>query len=305
MTQEQNVMRCLVCGCLLIGARHGTLTCLSKKYRAAQKKQQLDARRRDVPGYREQQNAKHNAFKKKPDYIAKAKAARAKRESDPAKRKKLNAYQVEYHHKRMLDPAYHDAVNAGARRRYHKDPVKKADRIAKTVARRRDNPEAKRKAREADARCRAKKRAANPLDPQKRSQAVEFLRKALASGPQPVKLIKQQAKACGISGGRTLWWQACKALGVIAKKAGFGSQGVWTWRLPARPKEAKQKRGTRSEAIEFLRKALASGPQPAELIEQQAEASGISERTLGRARQDLGVIAEKDGYQGAWTSRLP
>jgi len=228
MTQEQNVMRCLVCGNLLIGARHGTLTCSKKECRAARKKQQLDARRRDVPGYREQQNAEHNAFKKKPDYIAKAKLARVKHDSVPANRKQLNAYQVEYHHTRMLnEPGYRDAVNEAARRRYHKDPVKKADRIAKSVARRRDNPESKRKAREADARYRAKKRAARGPAPQKRSEAaVEFFRKVLTNVPQPAQPILQQAKASGI--GRTTSYKAREVLGVITKRAG----GVWTWQLP-------------------------------------------------------------------------
>jgi hypothetical protein len=274
---NQKVRRCLVCGADLTGAHHSKTLC-SKQCR----------------------DVWHKQHKNKPDYIAKAKAARHKRESVPANRKKLNADHLEYHHTRMLEPGYRDAVNAGARRRYHKDPVKKADKIAKTVARRRDNPEAKRKAREADARYKAKKRAAAPQKRSLISEAIDFLRERLANGPQLAKPILQQAKASGI--GRTTLWNAYTALGVISKKTGKGRPSMW--RLPARAKD--QKRGTVSEAIDFLRERLACGPQLATAVEAEAEASGISERTLRRARKNiLGVIAEKNGRQGPWTWRLP
>jgi hypothetical protein len=112
------VRECLICGCDLTGTPSGRKICPSKQCQAAWKKETQAARLSD-PVARAEHNAKHNAFKKKPGYLAKAKTARATRESVPANRKKLNAYQVEYHHRRMLDRAYRDAVNAAARRRYH------------------------------------------------------------------------------------------------------------------------------------------------------------------------------------------
>jgi hypothetical protein len=38
---------------------------------------------------------------------------------------------------------------------------------------------------------------------------------------------------------------------------------------------------------------------------EKAEAEGISDRTLARARKRLRIVAEKDGYQGPWTWKLP
>ena len=65
----------------------------------------------------------------------------------------------------------------------------------------------------------------------------------------------------------------------------------------------------RSEAMrhakEWLRELLAGGPVTAAEAKDKAEAEGISDRTLARARKRLGVVAEKDGYQGPWTWRLP
>jgi hypothetical protein len=38
---------------------------------------------------------------------------------------------------------------------------------------------------------------------------------------------------------------------------------------------------------------------------EKAKAKGLSEKTLERARKRLGVVAEKDGFQGRWAWRLP
>lgn len=59
------------------------------------------------------------------------------------------------------------------------------------------------------------------------------------------------------------------------------------------------------EADEFLRTALAEGPAPAKQVEKEAADLGIAKRTLARARQRLGVVAQKDGYQGTWMLALP
>jgi hypothetical protein len=61
----------------------------------------------------------------------------------------------------------------------------------------------------------------------------------------------------------------------------------------------------RDDAKIFLENFLANGPKLKTEIEEAAEADCISERTLWRAKKDLGVIAEKAGLQGGWTWRLP
>ena len=59
--------------------------------------------------------------------------------------------------------------------------------------------------------------------------------------------------------------------------------------------------GAKKRALEFLQEILANGPVNA----KEAEANGISERTLRRARMTLGIKVAKDGYQGPWMWKLP
>ncbi len=59
------------------------------------------------------------------------------------------------------------------------------------------------------------------------------------------------------------------------------------------------------EAKAFLYELLADGPVLASEGAEKAKAAGINEKTLSRARVRLGVKAEKDGFQGPWTWRLP
>jgi hypothetical protein len=54
----------------------------------------------------------------------------------------------------------------------------------------------------------------------------------------------------------------------------------------------------RGSAKEFLRDVLSAGPVSATDVTEKADAKGIAERTLKRARQQLGIIASKDGFQG-------
>jgi 5S rRNA maturation endonuclease (ribonuclease M5) len=61
----------------------------------------------------------------------------------------------------------------------------------------------------------------------------------------------------------------------------------------------------RDEAKKFLADILANGPMVKAEIEEAAGANGISERTLFRAKGELGVMAKKDGPSGTWTWRLP
>jgi putative DNA primase/helicase len=69
---------------------------------------------------------------------------------------------------------------------------------------------------------------------------------------------------------------------------------------------------TRSEARaldragEFLRKLLDDGPVPSTQIEKDAKANGISQRTLWRAKDDLGITSSRmPGQRGTWFWALP
>ena len=61
----------------------------------------------------------------------------------------------------------------------------------------------------------------------------------------------------------------------------------------------------RAEAVDFLRNVLGAGPLPATEVKRQAQEAGVSERTLRRAKTVVGVILNKEGYQGEWTWSLP
>jgi putative DNA primase/helicase len=54
----------------------------------------------------------------------------------------------------------------------------------------------------------------------------------------------------------------------------------------------------RDDAKKFLLDILAKGPVPKAEIEEAAEANGIAERTLFRAKSELKVEAKKQGFQG-------
>jgi putative DNA primase/helicase len=63
--------------------------------------------------------------------------------------------------------------------------------------------------------------------------------------------------------------------------------------------------GHKREAEEFLQAYLEAGPMPADKVTAAAEANGISDRTLKRAKKTLRVVSEKDEFRGGWTWRLP
>ena len=71
--------------------------------------------------------------------------------------------------------------------------------------------------------------------------------------------------------------------------------------------EAKAERNEREEAKDFLCEILAGGPVSAKAIKRQAEAAGISERTLKRAKSDFGIVARKRSFAGddAWIWEVP
>jgi len=59
------------------------------------------------------------------------------------------------------------------------------------------------------------------------------------------------------------------------------------------------------EAEAFLHDQLASGAVPTKELQQAAKAHGHQWRTIERAEKDLGVVATKEGFQGAWAWCLP
>jgi putative DNA primase/helicase len=73
--------------------------------------------------------------------------------------------------------------------------------------------------------------------------------------------------------------------------------------------EAPQRRRARTAAAEFLRGVLADGPVPTKEVEHLATEEGIAAKTLQRAREVLGVVAEKVGQPSQpdqhWAWRLP
>ncbi len=66
-----------------------------------------------------------------------------------------------------------------------------------------------------------------------------------------------------------------------------------------------QDRTERDEAKDFLRQLLTDGAVPATEAQTLARAAGISEATLRRARQELGVSLSRDGFQGRSLWSLP
>jgi putative DNA primase/helicase len=61
----------------------------------------------------------------------------------------------------------------------------------------------------------------------------------------------------------------------------------------------------RDDAKKFLTDLLSDGPRLRTEIDEAAQANGVAERTLFRAKAELNVTAKKDGPNGAWTWRLP
>ena len=68
-----------------------------------------------------------------------------------------------------------------------------------------------------------------------------------------------------------------------------------------------EERMAQSEAVEFLRAALAGGERPATEVLREAAAFGIAEITLRRARKALGVQVRREGFgkDGKFLLALP
>lgn len=58
-------------------------------------------------------------------------------------------------------------------------------------------------------------------------------------------------------------------------------------------------------AADWLRARLMAGPTIASVVKEEGRAAGYPERTLDRARAEIGAKASKDGMQGPWVWTLP
>jgi putative DNA primase/helicase len=59
------------------------------------------------------------------------------------------------------------------------------------------------------------------------------------------------------------------------------------------------------EAKEFLLEELKAGPVPVKKIYAEARDAGHSEKTLNRAKKELGIKAAKAGFSGGWAWNIP
>lgn len=88
-----------------------------------------------------------------------------------------------------------------------------------------------------------------------------------------------------------------------------GASTLTAGRILAIPSD-EEERGTRSEATDFLREALAAGARPASEVKAEARSAGITDKVLRVARERLGVRVHKEGGSfggGAqrWVWELP
>jgi AAA domain-containing protein len=60
-------------------------------------------------------------------------------------------------------------------------------------------------------------------------------------------------------------------------------------------------RSQMDKAKAFLQRELAAGPLDSQTLMRRAELMGVSERSLQRAAEKIGVMKRKDGFDGGWT----
>lgn len=63
--------------------------------------------------------------------------------------------------------------------------------------------------------------------------------------------------------------------------------------------------GSASNAVQVLREILSGGPVSAKTVKAEARDAGISDRTLWRAKNSLGIVAKKTGFDSGWVWTLP
>jgi hypothetical protein len=96
---------------------------------------------------------------------------------------------------------------------------------------------------------------------------------------------------------------------IVAPYVVWGSDHVTITATEAMQAEAGKSNNASSSAIEiakdFLARKLAMGPVLKSEIDEEAEANSIAERTLARAKSDLGIVAKKSGFKEPWMWELP
>jgi hypothetical protein len=96
------------------------------------------------------------------------------------------------------------------------------------------------------------------------NRAIEFLQSLLKGGPKPAEEAKNEARHVGISE-RTLK-RAKSAIGIIARREGYGAGGNWVWRLPVEGQSPKEGQPTHIRTLapfdlEALLKELDAEPE--------------------------------------------
>lgn len=127
--------------------------------------------------------------------------------------------------------------------------------------------------------------AKNPDDPTSRVLAHTKVN----IGPPPASLIYAIESVPGTDVGRVVW-------------KGESRHGANSLLSDAIDDEEKDER---DEAADWIAARLEDGPVTSSQINADSKRAGISERALKRAKRKLGVIAEKNGYQGEWIWKLP
>lgn len=84
-----------------------------------------------------------------------------------------------------------------------------------------------------------------------------------------------------------------------------GDAGITADELLAAQAPGPEEGRPRDAAVAFLARYLSGGPRPADEVIRDGESAGHSERTLKRARKDLGVVSTKKGFPGTWYLSLP
>jgi putative DNA primase/helicase len=101
---------------------------------------------------------------------------------------------------------------------------------------------------------------------------------------------------------------------IVASSIAFDNQPVdgTADGILAANNDTGSEKSARSEAVEFLRETLATGPKPATEVRVDAEQSGQSWATVKRAKKQIGIIAERKaevgdglGRDGRWYWRMP
>jgi hypothetical protein len=126
-------------------------------------------------------------------------------------------------------------------------------------------------------------KAKNNLAPDGKSLAYTF-------GLREVGKDRQTGQT--IHAPHVLWWP--EHVDVTATEA-----------MEAAASATAQSPGARDTAKQFLSDMLRAGPKLKRDIEEAAEANMISERTLRRAKDELHVVARKEGMNGPWLWELP